>query len=316
MSLFTRREALGTLASVPFATCQFALAQQPMSQNDFRLTYVGNNRYRMKFTLLVHSQGTALRRITATCPIPTSWPEQTVKLVSQSAPQGSRLRAILIAGQAAYLHCSIPYVSAGGTGTVEQIYEIQRSNVRFAGNPQTLKAPETITPELRTFLKSSPGINVADKRLAGLVNQLSQDRSSAWDLVRTFYDWVRNNVRYQLMDYQGAQFAFLKRRGDCEDMTALFVALCRIKKIPARTVWVHEHAYPEFYLEEESGKGVWIPCQISGSEEFGRITEDEVILQKGDSFEDNILNKTSHYVPVSVRAFGGRVKVDNRRTRI
>lgn len=53
-----------------------------------------------------------------------------------------------------------------------------------------------------------------------------------------------------------------QRCGDCEEMVLLFVGLCRLSKIPARTVWVHSHDYPEFYLVDKQGKGHWIPPQV------------------------------------------------------
>ena len=72
--------------------------------------------------------------------------------------------------------------------------------------------------------------------------------------------------------------------GDCEEITSLFIAICRAAEIPARTVWVSGHCYPEFYLEDDKGKGHWFPCQSAGAREFGGITELRPILQKGDNF--------------------------------
>ena len=64
----------------------------------------------------------------------------------------------------------------------------------------------------------------------------------------------------------------------------MFIAICRALKIPARAVWVPDHTYPEFYLEDEKGKGHWFPCQAAGDYEFGAMSDDRPILQKGDRF--------------------------------
>ena len=72
--------------------------------------------------------------------------------------------------------------------------------------------------------------------------------------------------------------------GDCEEITSLFIAICRAADIPARTVWVPGHCYPEFYLEDDKGQGHWFPCQSAGAREFGGISELRPILQKGDNF--------------------------------
>ena len=76
------------------------------------------------------------------------------------------------------------------------------------------------------------------------------------------------------MPLRGAIAAIKDGTGDCEDMTSLFIALCRASNIPSRTVWVQGHCYPEFYLEDDKGEGHWFPCQAAGS-----------VLQKGDNFK-------------------------------
>ena len=57
------------------------------------------------------------------------------------------------------------------------------------------------------------------------------------------------------------------RVGDCNEHTILFVALARALKIPARInvglVYVHGafyyHAWPEVYIDEGNGRGLWLP---------------------------------------------------------
>ena len=83
---------------------------------------------------------------------------------------------------------------------------------------------------------------------------------------------------------QGALAALKDGTGDCEELTSLFIAICRAANIPARTVWVPGHCYPEFYLVDDKGEGHWFPCQSAGKREFGGISETRPILQKGDSF--------------------------------
>jgi hypothetical protein len=50
-------------------------------------------------------------------------------------------------------------------------------------------------------------------------------------------------------------------------------------------VWIPDHCYPEFYLEDEQGKGTWFPCQAAGTRQFGEMDEYRPILQKGDRFK-------------------------------
>jgi hypothetical protein len=63
--------------------------------------------------------------------------------------------------------------------------------------------------------------------------------------------------------------------------------MCRSEGIPARTVWVEGHCYPEFYLEDAAGIGHWFPCQAAGTRAFGEMPDQLPILQKGDNFRDS-----------------------------
>ena len=74
------------------------------------------------------------------------------------------------------------------------------------------------------------------------------------------------------------------KQADCQGRSMLFIALCRANKIPARMVWVDGHAYAEFYLESEPGKGYWYPIESAGTRAFGEMPLARTILQKGDNF--------------------------------
>jgi hypothetical protein len=132
-----------------------------------------------------------------------------------------------------------------------------------------------------------------------LAKQIGADKKKAWEHVEAIYDWVRAHVDYK---HKTGAAATTERRsgpaigaldvlrdghGDCEGFTSLFVAICRAADIPARTVWVYGHVYPEFYLFDDKGQGHWFPCQSIGSKgsarEFGGITQLDMIVQKGDN---------------------------------
>ena len=69
------------------------------------------------------------------------------------------------------------------------------------------------------------------------------------------YDHVRDNVEYRNGRLKGALAALRDGHGDCEELSSLFIAVCRANKIPARTIWVPNHCYPEFYLVDQDGEG-------------------------------------------------------------
>ena len=261
--------------------------------------------YRLKLTFRVESKGAALRNVTVTGPVPIDWREQRVKLIEERKPAGVTMRVTQFLGQAAMLVIRIPAVSAGGSATAERVYEVTRYQVRFRGDPKSLRVPEKPSRELRKFLGSAPGVEVTDGKVRRLAKSLIKQETDAWSNVAAIHKWVRSNVKYRAMAFRGAEFAMKKKVGDCEDMTALFVALCRSSGIPARTVWIEGHAYPEFYLEDGAGKGFWIPAQVSGPAWFGRMAEYRPILQKTDRVRDPIRGRYVRYVPQTARASGG-----------
>jgi hypothetical protein len=85
-------------------------------------------------------------------------------------------------------------------------------------------------------------------------------------------------------------------------LTSLFIALCRNHNIPARSVWVPGHCYPEFFLADANGEGHWYPCQAAGDRSFGRMHEPRPILQKGDSFKLPESAKPLRYVQPFLKA--------------
>jgi hypothetical protein len=109
--------------------------------------------------------------------------------------------------------------------------------------------------------------------------------SGDWQRVEAIYNFVTEKVKYE----EGAQDksaldALQDGKGDCHGISALFVAMCRTAKVPARMVWVDEHQYAEFYLEDAEGNGHWYPVQSAGTHSFGEMPTPKVILQKGDNF--------------------------------
>jgi hypothetical protein len=145
--------------------------------------------------------------------------------------------------------------------------------------------PKKLTRQIRLYLGPSPKIESRDPKILKLAKEITADKEKAWDRVEAIYDWVRTKVKYENGPLKGALAALKDGTGDCEELTSLFIALCRAVDIPARTVWVPGHCYPEFYLLDDKGAGHWFPCQAAGSREFGGITELRPVLQKGDNFK-------------------------------
>jgi hypothetical protein len=105
-----------------------------------------------------------------------------------------------------------------------------------------------------------------------------------WQRVEALYDFAIDRIKYQEGADKSSVQVLKEGVGDCQAIGALFVAMCRTEKIPARLVWVDAHQYAEFYLEDEAGQGHWYPVETAGRREFGEMSVARVILQKGDNF--------------------------------
>lgn len=279
--------------------------------------------YRLLVTIQVGGGQRDADNILCTAPVPVDWPEQQVKLLEERKPAGVTTRLRRIADKGEMLTVSIPHLARGGQITVERVYEVTRYTIRFAGAPADLRAPVKVRLEHREFVSSAPGIELNHPKLkelhAKLQTELKRPDAPAWDQVRSYFDWVRSHVQFQAGPYRGAAKTLQTRSGDCEDYTALFVALCRLSRIPARSVWIEGHAYAEFFLEDASGQGEWIPCELVGPVDqggqggFGVAADRRPILQKGDEFVDTLTGKTLRYMPQTLKATGGPVTFQSTR---
>lgn len=251
-----------------------------------RLSFVDPQTQRWRIGLLL-STPVACTNVFATFPIPRDWPEQTVTITDQNIDSAvTAWETRDIADGVRQVAVKIARLRAGAQVQVTFDFSIQRARIETAGPTDDLIAPDRRNRDLRLFTGDSPYIDASHARIKRVSRDLAtQTYDSAWQQVETIYDYVRDNVKYTPGELQEASQALRDRRGDCEDMTSLFVALCRNAGIPARMVWIPDHAYPEFYLQDPSGLGTWFPCQAAGTRQFGRMDEYRPVLQKGDRFK-------------------------------
>ncbi|MBR0238437.1 MAG: transglutaminase family protein [Thermoguttaceae bacterium] len=257
--------------------------------------------------------------ILVTTPLPTNWPEQTVRILEEDISPNIRVIDRALPGGVKQMAISIPRLPSGATVQAIKLYEIatcpqyapdDTDSYRFA----TL---QEIPVPLRAYLKPSPLIECNDPKIRALAKTIGADEPTAWKQVEAIYDWVRNEITYKNGSLKGALAALRDKTGDCEELTSLFIAICRAKGIPARTVWVPGHCYPEFYLVDKNGKGVWFPCQAAGTRAFGEMPETYIILQKGDSFPDPVSpSKRVRYIPEGVTGKGGEPRANFIREKV
>jgi transglutaminase-like putative cysteine protease len=134
-------------------------------------------------------------------------------------------------------------------------------------DPRTLAAHDAdgtaksyLAPE--PFIESDDPAIVAEARQA--IGDLRERRAQAERLTRFVNGLLEKKPTVSI---PSAREVLRTRVGDCNEHTALFVAMARAVGIPARIavglVFVrgafYYHAWPEVYIEERGGRGLWLP---------------------------------------------------------
>lgn len=223
----------------------------------------------------------------ASFPIPTEWPEQTVTVRRQNvAPEVTRWDTRELGGGTKQVVLQMARVNAGSTVEFTLEVDIERKRILPPDVTDGLVIPKKLDRDLKRYIGNSPFIDASHRSIRNAAKEIAaMDADNAWRRAELAYDYVRDHVEYVEGDLKDASKALKDGTGDCEEMTSLFVALCRNLDIPARVVWIPDHCYPEFYLQDGEGNGHWFPCQAAGTRQFGRMDETRPVLQKGDRFK-------------------------------
>ena len=290
LSLFSvRREMLvGSLCSLACLVPSIAAAQfledAPVAPGGLTLGDVRHQRFRVG--IKVTAEGGPCKSIYATMPLPSSWPEQQVQILSEDlSPNVSTLKYRIVTNGVKQMIVEIPDLAAGDKAHAIITFNLERAAILAPKDTRGYQIPSKTDRSMRIFLGTSPFIETRQPKIVRMAKEATVDLEG-WGKVEAIYDVVREKVEYRNGPLKGAARALNDGWGDCEELTCLFIAACRSQGIPARTVWVEGHCYPEFYLVDATGAGWWFPCQAAGTKSFGAMPDQLPILQKGDNFRD------------------------------
>jgi hypothetical protein len=249
--------------------------------------YVNPGTYRIKMGVEITAKSGPLKDMVVSFPVPMDWPEQKVEIVETDVSfYAEKPTHRVISGGVRQYQFRVPSLPAGESAHVLLVLDVERRQIRPPENPELLRYPRKLGFQLRPYLTESPFIETRHPKVRAAAEELEFDPAKpAWPQIEKIYDWTRDKVKHDgTKPLKGALEALMSGTGDCEERTSLFVAMCRLKKIPARSVWIQGHAYPEFYLEDTAGNGHWIPCESLGDRNFGGVDRYDLLLQKGDNF--------------------------------
>ena len=274
------------LAASSLVRADESTGRSAVEETDSRLSFQSPQVQNWRIGLVLETP-VSCTNVLATFPVPKEWPEQTVTLTSQDVdPAVTHWTTRELPGGAKQVVLQMKRVPAGAT--VQALFEfaIERSRIVGPALTDDLVIPKRPGRDLRLYMGNSPFIDASHGRIKVASRELaSRDYDNDWDRVEQIYDFVREQVQYTEGKLKNASDALKDGSGDCEEMTSLFVALCRNARVPARVVWIPDHCYPEFYLEDGDGQGHWFPCQAAGTRQFGKMDEYRPVLQKGDRFK-------------------------------
>ncbi|MCE9529473.1 MAG: transglutaminase family protein [Planctomycetales bacterium] len=254
----------------------------------------------------VRAVGGSVGPLMGTIPVPSDWPEQQVKVVAEDVtPHVGSVTYRVIEGGVKQMVFNIPQIPANDTAKALITFEVTKHSQLAPTDTTGYVIPKNPPKDTRKFLGPSPMIEIANAKIKALTKELVAGKEGAWAQVESLCDGVREKVKLDKDKIKGAQAALRDGKADQEDLTALFVACCRIHKVPARMVWIPDSCYAEFYLEDAKGKGFWFPCQIAGEKAFGAQPDQRPILQKGDNFKVPEKKESMRFVNEFLTGKGG-----------
>ncbi len=231
----------------------------------------------MKFTGTGKSSG-----LSATTVAPVSFPEQEITDFRLET-ENCRAEVVPITDGAAQLAMSADSLSTGVTASATAHYRLKifKSYMGFEQEQFPLLQPR-LEQAPKQFLKNSPGIKATATSVKEVVGQVASSEMHPWKKAFKFDEWVWENIAGVPGKYTSVEEAIRNRKGDCEERACTFIALCRAAGIPARQVWIPNHAWAEIALHDHDGIWHWIPVHTAAYSWFGWTGVHEIILQKGD----------------------------------
>ncbi|MFH1133137.1 MAG: transglutaminase-like domain-containing protein [Nanoarchaeota archaeon] len=122
--------------------------------------------------------------------------------------------------------------------------------------------------EMMPYLKPYAHIDSDNLEVMELASSLAQGHDDLYEVVISVADWVERDVRYNLTTAtasvsQKASWVLENRKGVCDEITTLFVAMLRSLGIPAR--YVSGLAYTDFLGLNDFGPHAWAEVYFPGS---------------------------------------------------
>ena len=194
---------------------------------------------------------------------------------------GLTIGSATVSSGTASITYTIPSSYSKSSYTITAIYG---GNSNFKSSSTTAKlslstADSTVTSALAQYLKATKNCQVNNAVIQSLAKNITAGKTTALAKAKAIFSYLndKTSYTYYLNTRNGALTTWLKKTGNCVDLTHLLVAVSRAAGIPARYVHgancvfrsglVVGHVWAELYVG-----GTWYKCDISSNyNSFGTI---------------------------------------------
>ncbi len=143
--------------------------------------------------------------------------------------------------------------------------------------------------EIRPYLREGEKTEITDE-IREKANEIVAGETDLFSTVFKIAEWTKKEVPYDLNTLtenavQSSSWVFRNKKGVCDEITGLFISLCRSVGIPARfvsgTVYTEElgdwsnHGWAEVYFPDYG----WIPVDVTFGQ-YGWVDSTHVVLDK------------------------------------
>lgn len=276
-------------------TAPASSSSAPSPQPVEPISYVNPRQYSAQYMVTIKNTGFTPSDIRLYLPLPGFWDAQKDVGITKISPKPNSQTVEKISGNAMlyWQMKGTPKKNASGEFVLSFDFTAYETNTHI--DPAAVKPYVSSSPEVLQYTKEEMYIEASDPEIRNLANTLAGDDDNPYRMAKTFYDYIIDHTQYKLVGQglNGAKYLLDKGFGECGDYSALFVALCRAKGIPARPVvgyWAvsgydQTHVWAEFFLQ---GIG-WIPVDATIGQQnpekrsyyFGNMDNRRVILSKG-----------------------------------
>lgn len=300
---------IGSFAATPshlFAQLEDSPAEVKAAESPFALKFGEARTVKYQIGAKIHTQNGAFSQVKIHLPVPAEWPEQTVSVIAEEIDDRAKeIEYRLLEGGVRQMMVLIPAIPANTQADVLITYEVEIRPILAPESTDELVTPKKKTRDISMALGESPLISTRDREVRKIVRELlPDDEPRDWERAKRLHTWVRENIQETVGIQQATEQTLETKQGCNEDRAALFVALTRAAKIPARLVMVEGSQHAEFCLEDPEGTVRWYPCSFVGAGEFGSLSRPAVVFQKGDHFRVPEIKKSVRLVAEYINGKG------------